>query len=106
MNGIEGNQFIVVNLNGISYLSQIKNLEESQTMEFGSANPNSPNNIVITVEYTASQWDAVSHAPSLWTDPLGTIEYYWYISLGVLLGAIGLGSGLGNKALQAKLGGK
>ena len=67
-------------------------------LAFGNVNPNNANTIVLEVDYTASQWNSVSNAPSFWNDPLGAIEYYWYISLGVLLGAIGLGAGIGSKS--------
>jgi hypothetical protein len=61
-------------------------------------NPNAQNTLVLEVDYTAIQWNSVSQAPSFWVDPIGAIEYYWYIALGVLLGAIGLGAGMGSKS--------
>ena len=94
---IDGNQFIVANLNGVSYTSTLNGMKNG-TLAFGNANPNNENTIVLEVDYTASQWNSVSNAPSFWTNPIGAIEYYWYISLGVLLGAIGLGTGIGAKA--------
>ena len=94
---LQGSQFIVANLNGVSFTSTLSGMKNG-TLAFGTVNPNSQNTIVLEVDYTASQWNSVSNAPSFWTDPLGAIEYYWYISLGVLLGAIGLGTGIGAKA--------
>ena len=93
---INGNQFIVANLNGVSYTSTLNGMKNG-TLAFGNVNPNNENTIVLEVDYTASQWNSVSQAPSFWSDPLGAIEYYWYITLGVLLGAIGLETGIGAK---------
>ena len=44
--------------------------------------------------YTAAEWDSASHVPGFFSNPIATIEYYWYIFLGVALGAIGLGAGI------------
>ena len=97
---IPGNQFIVANLNGASFTSTLGSMKNG-TLAFGSVNPNSANSIVLEVEYTASQWNSITSAPSFWNNPIGTIEYYWYISLGIVLGAIGLmgaKAGMGDKA--------
>ena len=97
---IPGNQYIVANLNGASFTSTLGGMKNG-TLAFGSVNPNSPNSIVLEVEYTASQWNSITSAPSFWNNPIGTIEYYWYISLGIVLGAIGLmgaKAGMGDKA--------
>jgi hypothetical protein len=94
---ISGKQFEVANVNGISFLPEIQKITNG-TFSFGSVNANSQNSIILEVEYTASQWDSVSAPPSFWTEPIQAIEYYWYIALGVLLGAIGLGSWAGSKS--------
>ena len=97
---IPGNQYIVANLNGASFTSTLGSMKNG-TLAFGSVNPNSANSIVLEVEYTASQWNSITSAPSFWNNPIGTIEYYWYISLGIVLGAIGLmgaKAGMGDKA--------
>jgi hypothetical protein len=94
---ISGKQFQVANLNGVSYLSEVQ-AKSNGTFSFGSVNPNSQNSIILEVEYTANQWNSVSAPPSFWTEPVQAIEYYWYIALGVLLGAIGLGSWAGSKS--------
>ena len=94
---IPGNQYLVANLNGVSYTSTLSGMKNG-TLAYGSVNPNNANSIVLEVDYTASQWNSVSNAPSFWTNPIGAIEYYWYISLGVLLGAIGLGAGMSSRS--------
>ena len=94
---LPGSQFVVTNLNGVSYTTTLSGMKNG-TLAFGSVNPNNANTIVLEVDYTASQWNSVSNAPSFWTNPIGTIEYYWYISLGILLGAIGLGAGMSSRS--------
>jgi len=94
---VAGSQFIVANLNGVSYTSEIQALKNG-SYNFGTVNPNTPNSIIIEIDYTAAQWNSVSGVPSFWSNPIGAIEYYWYIALGVLLGAIGLGAGIKGKA--------
>ena len=103
---IPGNQYIVANLNGASFTSTLGSMKNG-TLAFGSVNPNSANSIVLEVEYTASQWNSITSAPSFWNNPIGTIEYYWYISLGIVLGAIGLmgaKAGMGDKAANLRRG--
>lgn len=94
---IPGNQFIVANVNGISYTTTIHKMTNG-TMYFGSVNPNNANNIILQIEYTAAQWNGISGVPGFWSNPLGYLEYYWYITLGALVGAIGLGAGMSAKA--------
>ena len=91
MNGIAGSQYVVANLGGVSYITQINKLNGTTAMNYGAiANPNVNNTLILTVDYTASQWNSISSAPSFWANPLGTIEYYWYYLLGALFGVIGL----------------
>jgi hypothetical protein len=88
---VSGKQFTIATLNGISYLSAIQ-AKSNGTFVFGTVNPNNQNSIILQLDYTTSQWNSVSGAPSFWS--IQGIEYYWYIFLGVVLGAIGLGAGV------------
>jgi hypothetical protein len=92
---IPGSQFVVANINGVSYLSTI-NIKDNGTFSFGTVNPNNPNSIVLEIKYTAAQWSGIS-GPPVWYSIAG-VEYYWYVFLGVLLGAIGLGAGVNSRA--------
>ena len=92
---VPGNQFVVANVNGVSYLSGISG-KDNGTYNFGTMNPNNQNNIVLEIKYTAAQWNGIS-APPVWYSVAG-IEYYWYVFLGVLLGLIGLGAGMKSRA--------
>ena len=86
---LPGSQYEVANLNGISYLSEIQS-KTNGTFTFGTVNPNSQNTIILEVEFTASQWNASSTAPSFWS--IQGIEYYWWVGVIGLLSLIGLGS--------------
>ena len=90
---VNGNQYQVINLNGQSYINSISTMKNG-TYDFGTVNPESQSNMIIEVEYTSSQWNKVSSPPGFFSDPIGTIEYYWYLFLGGALGLIGLGAGL------------
>ena len=96
-----GKQFIVTNLNGVSYSSQIQT-KTNGTFTFGSVNPNNANTVIIEVQYTTAQWTASSGAPSIWS--IAGIEYYWYILLGAGLGLIGLGTGIKSHANSLRVG--
>ena len=86
---LSGKQYEVANLNGISYLSSIQ-AKSNGTFSFGTVNPNSQNTIILEVEFTASQWNASSTAPSFWS--IQGLEYYWWLGVVGLLSFIGLGS--------------
>ena len=98
---LTGKQYLVANLNGISYLASIQKLNNG-TFTFTTVNPNSENSIVIQAEYTTAQWTASSGAPSIWS--IAGIEYYWYILLGAGLGLIGLGTGIKSHANSLRVG--
>ena len=98
---ITGKQFLVANMNGISYLSEVQ-AKTNGTFVFSTVNPNSANTVIIEVEYTTAQWTASSGAPSIWS--IAGIEYYWYILLGAGLGLIGLGTGIKSHANSLRVG--
>lgn len=86
---LPGTQFEVANLNGISYLSSIQ-AKTNGTFSFETVSPTKQNTIILEVEFTASQWNASSTAPSFWS--IQGLEYYWWIGVIGLLSLIGLGS--------------
>ena len=90
---LPGIQYKVAMLNGVSYTGTLGKMNNG-TLNFGTVNPESPNSVIIQVEYTSAQWNSVSSPPGFFSNPVGTIEYYWYIFLGITLGAIGLGAGI------------
>ena len=90
---LPGTQYKVMNVNGVSYTGTISTMKNG-TFSAGTANPNNANSVIVEAYYTSAEWDKVSSPPGFFSDPIGTIEYYWYIFLGVALGAIGLGAGI------------
>ena len=86
---VPGSQFEVATLNGISYLSGVQ-AKTNGTYYFGKVNPNSPNSMILQAKYTASQWDASTHAPSFFS--LRGLEYYWWVGVIAGLSIIGLGA--------------
>ena len=86
---LPGSQYEVATLNGASYLSGVE-AKDNGTYYFGTVNPNSPNSMILEAKYTASQWDASTHAPSFFT--LRGLEYYWWVGVIAGLSVIGLGA--------------
>ena len=93
---VPGSQYQVANLNGVSFLTSIQALKNG-TMNFGTVNPNSQNSLVLEVQFTTTQWNGISSPPSFWSNPVGAIEYYWYVFLGATFAAIGLSKYAGSK---------
>ena len=86
---LTGKQYLVANLNGISYLTTVQK-KENGTYLFGSENPNNANSIILEVKYTAAQWNASTNTPSIFS--LQGLEYYWWVGLIGLMNIIGLGA--------------
>jgi len=92
LNGIEGDQIGIYNINGVSYSSSASTMHGNQTLYTGSVNPNQPNSVIIQTEYTAQQWNRITQAPFFLS--VQGIEYYWWIFLIGTFGAIGIFAGL------------
>lgn len=91
MNGINGTQVTLINVNGASYSSGLSGFNGT-SFNIGTENPNSPNSVIIQIEYTAAQWNSFTSAPSFFS--VAGIEYYWWIFIISTLGAVGLFAGL------------
>jgi len=92
MNGIEGKQVPLLNVNGVSFSNEVSNVSGNATMNLGSTNPNQPVNVIYQVEYTATQWNSFT-APPFFLSVQG-IEYYWWIGLIAIFGGLGIFAGL------------
>ena len=86
---VNTSQFEVLTLNGNSYINSLPTADNG-TFNFGLVNPTQGNSIIIEQEFTASQWDASTHAPSFFT--LRGLEYYWWVGLIGVMSVIGLGA--------------
>ena len=84
-----GSQYEVANLNGISYLTTLQT-KNNGSYTFTAVNPNTPNTLILEEKFTASQWNASTNAPSIFS--LAGIEYYWWVGLIGLMSIIGLGA--------------
>jgi len=92
MNGIEGKQIPLLNVNGVSYSNQINNVSGNATVNLGSTNPNQPVNVIYQVEYSATQWNSITAPPFILS--VQGIEYYWWIGLIAIFGGLGIFAGL------------
>ena len=84
-----GSQYEVANLNGISYLTTLQT-KNNGTFVFATVNPNQQNSLILEIEFTASQWNASTAAPSFFS--VAGIEYYWWVGVIGLLSIVGLGA--------------
>jgi len=92
LNGINGKQIPVIDINGVSYTNKISNMTGNKTFYAGPVNPNQPNNIIYQVYYTASQWNSITSPPFFLS--VQGIEYYWWVFLIGTFGAIGIFAGV------------
>jgi hypothetical protein len=90
-NGVSGSQIPLLNVNGVSYSTQISNVSGNSTTLIAT-NPNQPVNVIYQVEYTATQWNSFT-APPFFLSVQG-IEYYWWIGLIAIFGGLGIFAGL------------
>jgi len=95
-NGISGSQIPLLNVNGVSYSTQISNVSGNTTTLI-TTNPNQPVSVIYQVEYTASQWNSFT-APPFFLSVAG-IEYYWWIGLIAIFGGLGIFSGAKSYAI-------
>ncbi|MCL5782530.1 MAG: hypothetical protein M1476_01300 [Candidatus Thermoplasmatota archaeon] len=92
---VPGSQFIALDVNGVSYSSQVSNLTSNKTFGFGVVNPQDPNYFAV-VDYTESQWNSISSSPGIFT--IAGIEYYYWLAVGALIGVLGIGAGAKHSA--------
>jgi len=90
-NGISGSQIPLLNVNGVSYSTQISNVSGNSTTLI-TTNPNQPVSVIYQVQYTASQWNSFTAPPFILS--VQGIEYYWWIGLIAIFGGLGIFAGL------------
>lgn len=100
--GAPGSQYVALDVNGVSYLSSIASDQANETVVLlSSVNPTSTISFLAVVDYTASQWNNIAAAPGFFSDPVGFIEYYWWLAisgLGALFGLAGAKYAAGRNA--------
>ena len=100
---VPASQFQVLDVNGVSYLSSLGNKTNGTAVLLSSVNPTTPITYLAYVDYTASQWQSISHPAGIFT--IAGIEYYWFIAVGAIAGLLGLAGGVRhahNKAEQTE----
>ena len=86
---VPASQFQVLDLNGVSYLSSLGNKTNGTAVLLSAVNPTTPITYLAYVDYTASQWQSISHPAGIFT--YDGIAYYYFIAIGVIASLIGLG---------------
>jgi hypothetical protein len=86
---VPASQIQILDVNGVSYLSTLGNKTNGTVTLISTANPTSTNSYLAYVDYTASQWQDISHPAGIFT--IDGIAYYFFIAIGVVAGLIGLG---------------
>ena len=100
---VPADQFQVLDINGASYLSTLGNRTNGTIALISAINPTTTNLYLAYVDYTASQWQSISHPAGIFT--IAGIEYYWFIAVGAIAGLLGLAGGVRhahNKAEQTE----
>lgn len=86
---VPASQFQVLDVNGVSYLSSLGNKTNGTAVLLSSVNPTTPITYLAYVDYTATQWQSISHPAGIFT--YDGIAYYYFIAIGVVAALIGLG---------------
>ena len=89
---VPASQFKVLEVNGVSYVSSLGNKTNGTAVLLSSVNPTSTISYLAYVDYTATQWQSVSHPAGIFT--VDGIEYYWFIAVGAIAGLLGLAGGV------------
>jgi hypothetical protein len=85
---VPGSQFQALDVNGVSYLSNIGNKTNGTVVLLSSPNPTSSTSYLAYIDFTASQWQTISSPPGFFS--IAGIEYYWFIAIGAIASLLGL----------------
>ena len=85
---VPADQFQALDVNGASYLSTIGNKTNGTEVLLSSVNPTSSITYLAYVDFTASQWQSISHPAGIFT--YDGIAYYYFVAIGAIAGIIGL----------------
>jgi len=97
---VPGSQFQALDVNGVSYLSAIGNKTNGTVVLLSSLNPTSSTSYLAYVDFTASQWQAISSPPGFFS--IAGIEYYWFIAIGAIASLIGLAGAVRHSHTKAE----
>ena len=100
---VPADQIQVLTLGGTSYTNTFGNKTNGTVTLLSSVNPTQATSYYAIVEYTASQWNSISHPAGFFT--YDGISYYFFIAIGAIAGILGLAGAVrhaNNKAWQEK----
>ena len=89
---VPASQFQVLDINGASYLSTLGNKTNGTVALLTSTNPTTQISYLAFVDYTASQWQSISHPAGIFT--YDGIAYYYWLAIGAIASLLGLGVGV------------
>ena len=100
---VPASQIQVLTLGGSSYINSLGNKTNGTVQLLSGMNPSSPTSYYAIVEFTASQWQSISHPAGFFT--YDGISYYFFIAIGAIAGILGLAGAVrhaNKKASQEK----
>ena len=89
---VPADQFQVLNIGGNSYTGALGNKTNGTVQVISSINPTTSTSFYMIVEYTASQWQSISHPAGFFT--YDGIAYYYWLAIGAIASLLGLGVGV------------
>ena len=89
---VPASQIQVLTLAGTSYINSLGNKTNGTVAILPSVNPTTPTSYYAIVDYTASQWQSISHPAGFFT--YDGIAYYYWLAIGAIASLLGLGVGV------------
>ena len=89
---VPASQVQVLTVAGNSYINALGNKTNGTVQLISGLDPTSPTSYYAIVEYTASQWQSISHPAGFFT--YDGIAYYYWLAIGAIASLLGLGVGV------------
>ena len=89
---VPADQFQVLTLGGSSYINSLGNKTNGTVQLVYGISPTSPTSYYAIVDYTASQWQSISHPAGFFT--YDGIAYYYWLAIGAIASLLALGVGV------------
>ena len=96
---VPADQVQVLTLAGTSYINTLGNKTNGTIEVVSSVNPTSSTSYYAIVDYTASQWNQISHPAGFFT--FDGISYYFFIAIGAIAGILGLAGAVRHAHIKA-----
>ena len=89
---VPADQVQVLTLGGSSYINSLGNKTNGTVQLVSGISPTSPTSYYAIVDYTASQWQSISHPAGFFT--YDGIAYYYWLAIGAIASLLALGVGV------------